>query len=217
MKSCSSLASIPHFEKMILLVRHAERSEITDNRTQAFAMLTEKGRTDSKIYGRVLGKKYGQLSIWHSPITRCRDTAECMVHGMVETNREVKTAGPLAWLGGDFFNTDPCWINLEVAGGEDHFYHQWTTGCYSANRILSMKDAADYELEKAIAQMEKSDSPVIIDVTHDWNILVLREAYLSLHYTEVGLPGFLDSLAILQQEGEIVLWSHGRSRVIGSK
>jgi hypothetical protein len=164
MQSCSSLASIPQSEKMILFVRHAERTEITDNRVQASAMLTEKGRADSEIFGRILGKKFGHLSIWHSPITRCRDTAECMVRGMMETTPEVKTAGPLTWLGGDFFNNDPDWINSEVAGGVDHFYHKWTCGCYSANQIMPMKDAAEYELENAILQMEKSDSSVIIDI-----------------------------------------------------
>jgi broad specificity phosphatase PhoE len=201
---------------MVLLVRHAERSEISDIRTHATAMLTEQGKADSKVFGRVLGNRFRHILICHSPIPRCRDTADYMVRGMKETTCKVQVAGPLHWLSGDFVEVDPDWVNHEVVQGNENFFRQWSDGCYSADQITPMKEAADVELEKAMVQIEKGNSSVIIDVTHDWNILVLRETYLGLHFQEVGLPDYLDSVAILKQGGRLALWSLGYSCIVKS-
>jgi broad specificity phosphatase PhoE len=209
MQRCSSVASIPQFDQMVLLVRHAERSEISDIRTHATAMLTEQGKADSKVLGRVLGNRFQHVVIWHSPIPRCRDTAGYMVHGMKETTCKARIVGPLSWLSGDFVKADPGWINHEIVKSTENFFRQWSDGCYSEDQITPMKEAAAVELEKIITQIKNGNSSVIIDVTHDWNILLLREIYLGLHFEEVGLPDYLDSVAILKQGRRLALWSLG--------
>ena len=209
MQRCSSVVSIPKFDQMGLLVRHAERSEISDIRTHDTAMLTEQGKADSKVFGRVLGNRFQHILIWHSPIARCRDTAGYMVNGMKETTCKARIAGPLSWLSGDFVKADPDWINHEILKGTENFFRQWSDGCYSEDQITPMKEAAAVELKKASVQMEKGGSSVIIDVTHDWNLILLREIYLGLHFKEVGLPDYLDSVAILKKESRLALWSLG--------
>lgn len=214
MQRCSSVVAIPQCDQMVLLVRHAERSKIADIRTHESAMLTEQGKVDSQTFGRVLGRRFPHLTIWHSPVPRCRDTASYIVRGTKETSCTVQVAGPLHWLGGDFIQSDPGWVNHEVENGDDRFFRQWACGHYSKDQITSMNEAAAIELEKVNLQMEKDSSAIIIDVTHDWNILVLRETYLGLHFQEVGLPEYLDSIAILKRRNSLALWSHGKSCII---
>lgn len=58
----------------LLLIRHAERPEISENTVGNEVLLTEKGKADTRRFAQRLAGPV--ISIQSSPIERCRQTAE---------------------------------------------------------------------------------------------------------------------------------------------
>ncbi len=208
----SCFAGIPEFERMVLLVRHAERTEITDMRNQAEARLTDQGMIDATLFGHALGASFGPIEMWHSPIPRCRQTADAITGGVERNGGTVRLEGELGWLSGDFVDIDPGWANEQVRTiGAGSFMRKWFDGDYPGDMISSLDAAAVAQMKFVLRQLEHSDSPVIVDVTHDWNLMFLREYYLNLRHEQVGMPPFLDMVALLQRNGRSWLWALGRT------
>jgi broad specificity phosphatase PhoE len=209
---CSSLSAIPAFERMLLLVRHAERSAIIDLRSHAQVMLTEQGRLDARAFGRALGARFDRIVAWHSPIPRCKETAELLVGGAGELAPGAECVGALDWLGGEFIGGNPEWGNAQFAAhGEYGFLRRWFDGVYSRREIAPLSEAAAYMLGRIREHLSVLRGPAAVGVTHDWNLMLLRESYLGLRHEEVGVPAFLDSVALLERSGKLVLWSLGRT------
>ncbi len=209
---CSSIAAIPAFTRLLLLLRHAERAAITDIRTHASVMLTEQGRLDALALGRLIGARFRRAAVWHSPVPRCRETAESLAAGVTESGGEASVEGPLDWLGGDFIGGEAQWVNEEIAArGPDDFLRAWFDGAYPPDRIASLDEAAAFEMKEALRRLDDSPSPVALAVTHDWNLMLLRERYLGLRHEDVGVPAYLDSVALLGRDGVTTVWSLGRS------
>jgi len=209
---CSSIAAIPPFDRMVLLMRHAERAAVTDIRTHASVMLTEQGRLDALALGRLIGARFGRAAVWHSPVPRCRETADSLAAGAAESGGAARVEGPLDWLGGDFIGGEPGWVNEEIAArGPDAFLRAWFDGTYPPRLIAPLAEAAAFEMKEALSRLEDSPSPVTVAVTHDWNLLLLRERYLGLRHEDVGVPAYLDSVALLRRGESVALWSLGRS------
>lgn len=210
-KVCSHAGFAPLFDRMVLLIRHAERTEVTDIRTHAAAMLTEQGRKDSLSCGRMLGRRLGKIVVWHSPVPRCEATAFLLAEGASRAH-ESRVAGCLPWLGGDFISGDPHLINDQIAAhGQEGFLRRWFNGCYSSRDIAPLARSASIELNEALRQLQNSERGVIVNVTHDWNLILLREAYMNLRHEEIGTPPYLDSVAILKQANRFLIWSLGRT------
>jgi hypothetical protein len=208
---CSSIAALAPFDRALFLLRHAERGPVTDIGTHASVLLTERGLLDARLLGGLIGRRFGPAAVWHSPVPRCRQTAEALAEGA-----GAAVAGPLAWLGGDFIGGEPAWINAQfAASGHDGFLRLWFDGAYPPARIAPLSEAAGYEMRQAIGHLDASTVPLSIGVTHDWNLLLLRERYLGLRHEEVGLPSYLDSVAVLRRGALTTLWSLGCSVGVG--
>jgi hypothetical protein len=46
---------------------------------------------------------------------------------------------------------------------------------------------------------------LVIDVTHDWNIIVLLEFYFKLRVGRMGIPGYLDGITAYKEDDDICL------------
>lgn len=208
---CSHPGSAPQFDRIVLLIRHAERTEVTDIRTSSAALLTEQGKADALSCGRMFGSRFGKVVVWHSPAPRCEATAFLLAEG-ASASHESRVPGSLPWLGGDFVGGDPDLINDEIsAHGQEGFLRKWFDGCYSPTDIAPLARCASIVLSGALGQFQGSDGRVIVDVTHDWNLMFLREAYMCLRHEEVGTPPYLDSVAIIKREDRLLIWTLGRT------
>lgn len=209
---CSSISAIPPFDRMVLLIRHAERAAVTDLRTHAAVLLTAQGRADAFALGRMLGRRYGSAALWHSPIPRCGQTAESLARGAFAAGGAAQVEGPLEWLGTEPVGGDPAWLNAQVASqGNSGFLRLWFDGRYSPGQIAPLERVASAQMRAVLAQLESSPSPVVIDVTHDWNLMLMREHYLGLRHEDVDVPAYLDSVAVLRSGGATTAWSLGCS------
>ena len=210
--ACFRAASVPSFDHMVLLVRHAERSAITDIRSQSAAGLTDQGRSDSVVYGRMLAHRFVDVVVWHSPIPRCRETADLLIAGASELGGTLRIGGALPWLAGNFIGGNPQWINDQIAAsGHDGFVRQWFDGRYSQQDITPLQECSRFVMSQVRIQLDRPEATVTVDVTHDWVLLFLREAVLGLRHEEVGIPLYLDSVAVLRQGTRVFISSVGRS------
>ncbi len=180
----------------ILLCRHAERHEITDYTRSTEALLTEKGKQDARRLGQRLAGRFDKKTIFHSPVRRCAQTAEELARGLEDGNDGLSVGGPLAWLGGDFIKAETAYVNdyMETRGWQA-FLRDWFSGKLPADRIQPLDTAAPAELGFLRTQLEKHEG-LVIDITHDWNMMILLEHYFGLRFEKAGLPGYLECIVI---------------------
>jgi len=195
---------------MVLLIRHAERFPVTDRPNHSAVMLTDQGKRDARALGASVGRRFRSTTVWHSPIPRCRETAESLVVGATESGGRAQLGGPLGWLGGDLIGGDPIWVNEQIAvNGPEAFLRLWFDGEYSRQQIAPLQEAAALQMGQVLRQLQNSRSSVVADITHDWNLMLLREHYLRLRHEDVGVPAYLDSVAVLRRGGLTTVWSLG--------
>jgi hypothetical protein len=60
------------------------------------------------------------------------------------------------------------------------------------------------EMALIIEQLDRYNR-LVIDVTHDWNILLLLQYYFKLRVEYTGIPGYLDGIAVYKEDDEICL------------
>lgn len=195
------LSDIGTYTKAILFMRHAERYEINDMRTSHKVLLTEQGKEDARDLGAYLTGKTDKIRIYHSPVTRCRQTAECVIRGFTENGGNADLEGSLSWLSGDFIRADQTFISEYVTKhGPEVFLRHWFDGVIPAETITPLEEAAEHEMKLLLDQLDTVKG-LVVDITHDWDMSLLIEHYLGLRHEEVGIPGFLESVILYTRDG----------------
>lgn len=181
--------------KSAAMLRHAARFPIVDPTEPTLAEITPEGAADAENFGqRVTG--FECVRLFHSPVKRCRQTAECIARGAQKAGITVEHLGPEAALGVDYI------LDLTEAGrltalhGE-HFVRLWHDGQIEPNVIRATKQIAETKLVYLTRKIQEpclAGRRLDLHVSHDWNILVLRELLLGVQHEEAGWLNFLDGL-----------------------
>jgi hypothetical protein len=180
----------------ILLCRHARRYEITDFTRSTEALLTPRGKSEARRRGRRLAGRFSAKTIFHSPVRRCAQTAAELARGLRDKKEASTPGGALDWLGGDFIRTTAPYVNDYMAvHGWQVFLRRWFDGGLPEERILPPRTAAPVELN-LLKQQLAAQRGLVIDVTHDWNIMLLLEHYFKLRFEAEGLPDFLEAVIV---------------------
>lgn len=196
-----------------IIIRHAERHPIEKMADALVPTLTSKGRSDSVTLGRSLAPQ-GPYAIFHSPVPRCRETAECISEGMAGGGTAATLAGPLLDLGGPYItgNWDGIVAAIEQLG-HSLFIRRWFDNELPAGLIMPLPQAARVQAGILAGQLRDAVTS-FINITHDWNIMILREYYFHLRHEEIGDPGFLDGLLAFIEKGRLHLRYHDRETTI---
>jgi hypothetical protein len=194
----------------ILLMRHAERYQITSIQTSSRVLLTEKGKRDAFALGRRLDRRFGPVRLYHSPVERCAQTAERIRDGILAKGGEASLEGPLSWLGGDFIRAEAAFVDGRIAAeGINGFLRRWFDGELPGDEIADADRAARIELGCLHRQLDGREG-LIVDVTHDWNLMLLFEAFLKLRHEAIGFPPYLACLVVTRsRRGGLVLEYEG--------
>lgn len=164
--------------RAILQVRHAERPKIApDDPTFGDALhLTREGRRTARLLGESLAEFAGDVAFASSPLTRTRETAECIAEGMGLGGAPVPTDGRIG--NESFFYDDPAEV-LRVFNDKDFFeacFEYFEKGTLSGFKDLhSAADALEAWLDGQAAGRR-----LFVSVTHDCFIaafLAARRAY----------------------------------------
>jgi phosphohistidine phosphatase SixA len=179
--------------KVAIILRHAERHPIVNYINALDPCLTEKGMADAYHFGRFF-KEFDPIKLYHSPVLRCKQTADSIFSGLLSINRKATLVGHLSELGGPYITSpwEGITANLEHIG-HAAFIRKWFNYEFPSEYIMPLDLAAKSQLRILINQLNSDDSSTI-NITHDWNIMLLREYYFNLRHEDIGEPEYLDGL-----------------------
>lgn len=190
-----TIRSLPPASAAVFL-RHAERFPILDAAEPTLAEITPNGAAAAEAFGAQL-TGFDCIRLFHSPVKRCLQTAACIAQGAQSIGCSVELVGPEDALGVDYI------LDLREAGRltvlhGNHFVRLWFSGQVSPTVIRAARQIAarklaflTQRLQEPCAQGRRLD----LHVSHDWNIIVLRELLLSVRHEEAGWLTFLDGVA----------------------
>ena len=185
-----------------VLMRHAERHPFIPG-SEEEPLLTHKGHRDSYKLGKTL-KVLTPARIFHSPITRCLQTAQELCRGLGSGEGECRISGEMEDLGPTLFVID--WkkllSSLEKQGPS--FLRVWIDGRVSRDLIVPAEAAAGRTLEILKSQLSE-DRVCTINISHDWNIILLLEHYFNLRHEEIGNPDYLSGIVAYSEHGALHL------------
>jgi hypothetical protein len=199
----STLRTLNTRRVVALLIRHAERFPILDEADPTQAELNPAGRIAAEALGAQL-EGFSRLRLFHSPVKRCRQTAECIAHGAAAAGVAVTLVGPQDPLGIDYI------LDLAEAGRltklhGDHFVRLWFSGQISSQVIRPAAVIAAEKLAYLAARLDDDAGPGRLDlhISHDWNTIILRELMLGVRHEEVGWLDYLDGVAFEPNPGAL--------------
>ena len=199
--------------KTAIMVRHAERDPIEKMADALVPTLTAKGKSDSFEMGRSL-TQHGPYNIFHSPVPRCRETAEYILEGIAQSNFNSTIVGSLLELGGPYItgNWDGIVATIEKLG-HSIFIRRWFDNELPPDLIMPLPEAARIQSGILVGQLRAS-SLSSIHITHDWNIMIMREYYFHLRHEDIGDPDYLDGVLAFIAGGTLHLRYHEHESTI---
>jgi len=207
MKQC--IETIRGSGPVSLIIRHAERHPISSMKNPFEAMLTEKGASDAFTMGKQMSE-LGDVRLYHSPVARCRDTAINIGKGISEKTGVQVPAEMIYDLGGPYMRGDWDYVSRLIDQiGQDSFIRQWFDGILPEHVLMPLEEAALNQMAILAGQLANT-GPSAINVTHDWNILILREWAFNLRHEDLGWPDFLDGVLAQRVNSSIHLCYHGK-------
>jgi phosphohistidine phosphatase SixA len=196
-----------------LMIRHAERYPIERMINALEVQLTERGLRDSYNLGEKL-TRFCPINIYHSPVPRCKQTAESIFEGIQSQDTRATLSGYLLELGGPYITGDWNVIAATIEKqGHNQFIRRWFDDDLPPTLIMSLPKAARIQLKILVNQLTSTHLSSI-NVTHDWNIMILREYYFKLKHELIGDPDFLDGLYAYMSGSNIILRYHENETII---
>ena len=194
------------------MIRHAERDPIIRMSNAIEALLTDKGKKDAFDLGKRLTLR-GPINLYHSPVPRCKQTAECILEGFLSSKNSARLTGSLMELGGPYITGN--WLditnNLEKYG-QSQFVRKWFNNEICPDIIMPLQDAAKIQLDILAGQLKSGISA--INITHDWNIMIVREYIFNLKHEVIGEPDFLDGFCAHIEHDDLHIHYHENAKAI---
>ncbi len=195
-----SIHSLPRSGASAAILRHAERFPITDPSEPTLAEITPSGAEAAEAFGRRI-EGFDCLRLFHSPIKRCGQTAECIARGAQKMGMTIEMVGAQAPLGVDYIQDLVETGRLNQIHGE-HFVRLWFTRQVSKEIILHANEIAAAKLAyitERLQEPSKAGRRLDLHVSHDWNVLILRELMLGVRHEDTGWLTYLDGVAFSLQ------------------
>lgn len=204
------LDRLPVDRPVALFLRHAEREPIADPMFSERALLTARGHADAEALGRAL-RRFACVEVGHSPMPRCRQTAERVVCGATSAGIPAAVTGPESALAGPYFRDARGALELARDLG-DGFVRAWFDGKVPERFIQPVGAAAAGQLRAFVRPLSTGVPGVHVRVSHDWNVMLVVEHYFARKHEERGWAAFLDGVAAYAEGARLRLMCDGESR-----
>lgn len=202
-------------ERTAALLRHAARHPIVDPREPLAAELTPAGRQDAEAFGALI-TGFDRLRLFHSPVKRCQQTAECVAAGAARAGLAVELAGAQPELGVPYILNQIETGRMSGQHGE-HFVRLWFTNQVSEQLILRAPDIARRKLAYLAAKLQEpvtGGRRLDLHISHDWNVLILRELLLGVRHEDAGWAPFLDGVVFTAETENLRAFYRERDAVV---
>ncbi|TNE45534.1 MAG: histidine phosphatase family protein [Deltaproteobacteria bacterium] len=197
-----------------LLIRHADRPPI-ENWEKAFdVLISEEGRERARELGRQLSS-HGPVQLFHSPVQRCEETALAIAEGVGDVGGEAQMVESIYNLGGPYLLDMQRGLGRAKELGKK-FIRSWFDGEFPTDIIMPRKDAAKLQVQALMQAYAKVKEGIAVLVSHDWNLLSVREEYMNVRHEDIGWMNFMDGFVFHQQGEEFVLYHRGYERRFAS-
>ena len=195
--SCISFNDLPRQRPVAVILRHAERHAVTSMETSRTVLLSDQGHADAYELGQTLAA-LSPVKIYHSPVRRCEQTAEGIARGINDRNGRCELPGPISELSehGHLITAD--WDRLGA------IVREHTPGLLPREWFMPLKEAAYFQLRILRNQLEENSASTI-NVSHDWNIMAMREYFFGFRHEDIGGLGYLDGLTAYLEAGKLYL------------
>lgn len=191
-----TLKNLPPHTPAAVFLRHAERYPITDAAAPHLPELTPKGVADAEAFGAKL-QGFDCIRLFHSPVVRCRQTAEAIARSAASSGHAVEIAGPEDALGPGYI-LDSAEAGRLTIQHREHFVRLWLTGEIAPAVIRRAVELASLKINYVMERLQQPcprGRRLDLHVSHDWNILALRELLCAVRHEDVGWLDFLDGIA----------------------
>ncbi len=210
-----TIHSLRFHRTVAAVLRHAARHPIIDPREPLAAELTAEGKKDAEAFGsKITG--FDRLRLFHSPVKRCQQTAEGVAAGAARTGLAVEFVGPQPELGVAYILNQVETGRLSGVHGE-HFVRLWFTDQVPAELIERAPGIARRKVSYIAARLLEPASAgrrLDLHVSHDWNVIILRELLLGVRHEEAGWAPFLDGVAFTPEAERLRAFYRERNAVV---
>ncbi|WP_455364295.1 histidine phosphatase family protein [[Eubacterium] cellulosolvens] len=200
-------------ENFAVLLRHSVREPIRYDVNHERLHLTEEGRRMAFEFGGQLplGKS---IRLFYSPVPRCRETAERIHEGIVSHGGTGKLMGVRDFLGVPFIDFQSILDQVKPIGFST-FTRRWLNSQLDVKIIDDPRKAFRKMINGIVSTLTENDRDSIdLYVSHDWNLLLIKEFFLGIKHEDAGLPDYLDGVILIYKEGTITAVYEGVKNTI---
>jgi hypothetical protein len=191
--------------KVSLLIRHSNRHPIPKGVIEHRDVpLTTEGRKLAFQFGKKLPKSYS-IRLYYSPIPRCRETAEYLMKGIHNNSGSAKMMGEKDFLYINLIDQREIVRILEEIGHHS-FGYCWLKGKLD-QEIIEPPKLVSLKIIEGIFTLMKNGihNSMDIHVTHDLNILSVRDVISPIQNENFDWPEYLDGIIVTQNEDNVML------------
>jgi hypothetical protein len=212
----ATIHSLTAHRTVAAVMRHAARHPIIDPREPLAAELTTEGKRDAEAFGtKITG--FDRVRLFHSPVKRCQQTAEAVAAGAARTGLTVELIGPQPDLGVTYILNQIETGRLSGVHGE-HFVRLWFTNQVPLEFIERAPDIIRRKVAYVATRLGEPERAtgrrLDLHVSHDWNVIILRELLLGVRHEEAGWASFLDGVAFVSEAERMRAFYRDRAAVV---
>lgn len=182
------------------MIRHGDRNKILSHDVEGSLSvgLTEKGFTDAEDFGRSI-PFFSTIRIFHSPAVRCRETAQMISRGARSQGLTVELIQEEWNLCAPYVKDDRCLKEADRLGMD--FFRTWMSGQISSDWVDGAESSAYMVVEPILSRLKEKEDCLDVHVSHDWDIMLLREFILGIKHEDAGWLSCLDGISFFQKDG----------------
>ncbi len=194
--------------KFSVIMRHSARHYDDTMKLEAFMGLTEEGKELSLRVGKNLPDDF-TLRLFSSNIGRCIETAYLIDKGYTAKGGKTLTNNLCEDISPFYFTDFKKAIEVMLKYPGTEFIRNWIGGKISSDILLDARETANIMLSHmAKALNESKENTIIMSISHDWNMYLLKEMTLGLAHETCGLVEYLEGLIIFYKEDKLFITNH---------
>lgn len=198
--------------KTILILRHSQRYEPSFTDENQNMELTSQGRSIARLFGTKLPKNR-IIRLFHSPVNRCKETAEEIHAGFQEIGGKSIFKGECTAIWGIGINNQFFMSELKKLGDIEVFF-RWASGFYISENFPSLILYCQKAAEVILDQLELApENGIDIYISHDWHLNAFRYGWFGLPPID-KLVGYLGGFAFRYEKNLIYLLDYGEIKTI---
>ncbi len=196
-----------------VLLRHSIRENIINRDSLRNAQLTPEGEKLAYEFGKLLPKDR-LIRIFHSPISRCKDTAELIYQGIRDSHGSGLMIGERDFLGGTYILKGHLIFDLFTDHGVSGFVEKWFRGGFDKTILHPPKRARNDMINSLIQCNQNNSKEIDLHVSHDLNIILFKAVLFDVFSEDFKWPEFMEGVIFKKKDKDLILCVKDKEKII---